>query len=206
MFNSSFFLACLLTVIASTPISFAYAEKITIVAMGDSVTAGYGVAKEKAWPALLEKKLKREHENIKVINAGISGATTASAVSNLKWQLKRKFQILILCLGGNDGLRGLDLKQSEKNLAKAISMAKSSGAKVLLVGMKLPKNYGEDYRKQFSNIYPRLAKEHKVSFMPFLLKDVGGIKDLNLPDGIHPNEKGYQKVVENIFPYVEKLL
>ena len=188
-------------------ISFsAQAKTVKIVALGDSVTAGYGVAKADAYPALLQKALEKKHPDIQVVNAGISGATTASAVSNIKWQLRRPFELLILCLGGNDGLRGLKLKQSEENLSKAIVMVQKKGIKVLLVGMKIPKNYGSAYRKKLEAMYPRLAKKHKVSYMPFLLKDVGGVKDLNLPDGIHPNEKGYIKITENLLPYVEKLL
>jgi len=178
----------------------------TIVALGDSVTSGYGVAKEQAYPYLLETALQKSHPGSKVVNAGIAGATTASAISNLKWQLRRPFDILILCLGGNDGLRGLKLKQSKKNLEKAITMAREKGIKVLLVGMEIPKNYGESYRKEFRSLYKDLARVHKIPFMPFLLKDVGAVKSLNLPDGIHPNEKGYQKVTENLLPYVEKLL
>ena len=182
------------------------AKSPVIVALGDSVTAGYGVAKEEAYPFLLEKKLQKKFPGAKVINAGISGATTASAISNLRWQMKRKFDLLILCLGGNDGLRGLNLKNSKNNLSRAITVAKENGIKVLLVGMKIPKNYGGQYRKEFEAMYPALAKKHNVPLMPFLLKDVGAVKSLNLPDGIHPNAKGYKIVAENIFPIVEKLL
>lgn len=178
----------------------------TIVALGDSVTAGYGVAKQEAYPALLEVALKKKNPNIKVINAGISGATSANAISNLKWQMRRPFDILILCLGGNDGLRGLKLKQTEENLSKAINIALEKNIKVLLVGMRIPQNYGKKYQSDFFKMYKRLAKKHKISYMPFLLKDVALNDELNLPDGIHPNEKGYKKVAENILPYVEKML
>lgn len=199
MFLFTFFIAIIISLSASV-----YAQ--TVVALGDSVTQGYGVAKSSAYPALIEQKLKKRHPKIKVINAGISGATTASAISNLKWQLKRPFDVLVICLGGNDGLRGLNLKQSEKNLSEAIDLAKKNKVKVLLVGMKIPENYGLKYRKQFEGIYKKLAKKHKVPLMPFLLKDVGAVKSLNLPDGIHPNEKGYEKIAVNLLPYIEKLL
>ena len=184
----------------------AHAEPVKVVFLGDSVTAGYGVAKEKAYPALLEKKLKKKYSEIEVVNAGISGATTASAIANLKWQLRRPFQVLVLCLGGNDALRGLKVENSEKNLSKVISMAQEKKIKVLLVGMKVPKNYGAKYLKNFEAMYPRLAKKHKTAFMPFLLKDVATVKSLNLPDGIHPNEEGYKKIADNVLPYLEKLL
>ena len=182
------------------------AEPIKVVFLGDSVTAGYGVAKENSYPALLQKKLIKKHPGLEVVNAGISGATTASAIANLKWQLRRPFQVLVLCLGGNDGLRGLKVENSEKNLSKVISMAQEKKIKILLIGMKIPENYGADYGKKFEAMYPRLAKKYKTTFMPFLLKDVATEKSLNLPDGIHPNEKGYEKVADNVLPYLERLL
>lgn len=183
-----------------------YAKEIKIVALGDSVTAGYSVAKENAYPAILQKKLRPKYPGIKIINAGISGATTASAISNLKWQLRQNFDVLILCLGGNDGLRGLKLEKSQENLSNVIKMAQAKNIKVLLVGMKIPKNYGEDYRNKFDQMYISLATKFKLTFMPFLLQDVATNKLLNLADGIHPNEKGYLKIADNLLPYIEKLL
>jgi len=182
------------------------ASPVRVVALGDSLTEGYGVSKSSSYPALLQKRLEKDYPGIVIVNAGISGATTASGVSNLKWQLKKPFDLLILCLGGNDGLRGLPLQNSKKNLSKTLKLAKENGVKVILAGMKIPLNYGVKYRKEFEKIYQDLAKEHNVSFIPFLLKGVGGVKALNLPDGIHPNEKGYEKVVDNVLPYVRKLL
>ena len=119
-----------------------FANSLKIVALGDSVTVGYGVAKQDAYPAVLQKKLQKKYPGLQVINAGSSGSTTASAISSLKWQLKHPFQILILCLGGNDGLRGLKLESSEKNISKVIAMSQANGIKVLLVGMRIPKIMG----------------------------------------------------------------
>jgi acyl-CoA thioesterase-1 len=177
----------------------------TILVLGDSVSEGYGVAKKDSYPSLLEKKLKEKH-NVKVINSSISGSTSASAPGRLKWALRNKPDILILALGGNDGLRGIQPEATFNNLDKTIQLAKKNNIKILLAGMVMPFNYGKEYRKEFSGTFSKLAKKHKLEFMPFLLKDVGGNKDLNLPDGIHPNEKGYKIVVKNILPHVEKLL
>lgn len=182
------------------------AESVRIVFLGDSLTAGYGVAKESAYPSLVEKLLQEKGHEVEVINAGISGSTTASALSRLKWQLRSPFQVLVLALGANDGLRGLSVGNARKNLSKTIELAKSKNIKVLLVGMKMPKNYGKRYRQGFSEMFPKLAKEHEVLLMPFLLDGVGGVKELNQPDGIHPNEKGYKVISQKILPYIERLL
>lgn len=181
-------------------------ETYKIVVLGDSIAAGYGVAKENAYPQLLENKLKKKNYSVKVVNAGISGSTTASAFSRLKWQLRSPFNILILELGGNDGLRGIDTEVSKQNLAKTIELAKKNKIKILLAGMKLPRNYGEDYRMKFEKLFKDLARQYQVELMPFLLKDVGAVKNLNLADGIHPNEKGHAKIADNLTPFVEKLL
>ena len=177
-----------------------------IVVLGDSIADGFGVAKERAYPALLESSLKAKGHSVQVINAGISGSTTASALSRLKWQLRDKPKILVLELGGNDGLRGIDVDASKQNLSKAILLATKSGVQVLLTGMKLPQNYGKKYRLQFESMFQDLSKKHKTAFMPFLLEGVGGVPEFNLADGIHPNEKGHQKIADNLLPYIEKLL
>lgn len=186
--------------------SAANAAEKRIVVIGDSIAAGFEISKEKAFPALLETRLKAKGHAVKVVNASISGSTTASALSRLKWQTKQKIDILILELGANDGLRGHDVKAAKENLANTIKLAKSKNIKVLLTGMQLPRNMGKEYHAKFVAIFPELAKEHKIALMPYLLKGVGGVPSLNLPDRIHPNEKGHLIIVKNIQPYVEKLL
>lgn len=179
----------------------------TIVCLGDSLTEGYGVAPERSYPSQLEALLRDAgHAGARVVNAGISGSTTASAVSRLRWQLRAEPDVVILALGGNDGLRGLDLAQTRRNLSEAIALARSRGVRVLLAGMKLPPNYGRDYTRRFEAIYPALAEEHDVALIPFLLEGVAAKPDLNLPDGIHPNARGYEIVVDNVLETLLPLL
>ncbi len=178
-----------------------------IVILGDSLTEGYGVAKSDAFPALLEKKMREDsYPNLEIVNSGIGGSTTASALSRLKWVLKSKPQLVILALGGNDGLRGTDLKTTEKNLDQAIKYAQKKGVRVILAGMQIPPNYGKEYTENFKKIFPRLAKKYKVKLIPFLLKGVGGEADLNLPDGIHPNEEGHQVIADNLYKFLKENL
>ncbi len=172
-------------------------KKILIV--GDSLTAGYGVSKEAAYPSQLQKLLEKDHPEVKVIGAGSSGSTSASAISRLKWHLKAKPTHLVLALGANDGLRGVKLESTKKNLSEAIDLAKEKGIKVYLAGMLLPTNYGKKYRTEFKSLFKDLAKEKGVKFIPFLLKGVGGRPELNLADGIHPNEKGHKIVAQTVF-------
>lgn len=197
----------LIVLLISFPLAvYAQDKSVRIVALGDSLTAGYGLEKEDAYPALLEKALKQKGKNVQVVNAGVSGATTAGADGRLKWQLRSSVDILILALGANDGLRGLDLGNSRKNLEAVLDLAKEKNLKVILAGMLLPTNYGPDYRGRFEGMFSELAKKYGVVFVPFLLKDVATVKELNLADGIHPNEKGHMKMMQNLLPYVEKLL
>ncbi len=177
-----------------------------VLVLGDSLTEGYGVAKAKAYPALLEKSLHNKGYAIKVINAGSSGSTSASAVPRLKWHLQSKPDILLLALGGNDGLRGIKLESTKKHLATVIKLSQQQGIRVLLVGMQLPYNYGPSYRQSFQALFYELTEEFNIDFMPFLLKDVGGKIELNLPDLIHPNEAGHQVIAQNLLPYLENML
>lgn len=183
-----------------------HADERKILIIGDSVTEGYGVPKTLAYPTLVEKELKKKDKRIKVVNAGSSGSTSASAFARLKWHLKVKPEILILALGGNDGLRGIQPEATKKNLKKAIELAKSQNVKVILAGMQMPFNYGPDYRKKFAAVYRELTKEHDLTLIPFLLKGVGGVKKLNLADGIHPNEKGHEIVAKNVLEILRKVL
>ncbi len=177
-----------------------------IVFLGDSLTEGYGIPLDKAYPKLIEKELKKSFPKLTVVNAGSSGSTTASALSRLKWLLKSKPDILFIALGGNDGLRGVNVNASETNLQQAIDLAKNNNVQVILAGVRIPMNYGEKYRKNFENIFIRLAKKNKITFIPYLLKGVAGVKELNLPDGIHPNVKGHEVIMKNTLPTIKKLL
>ncbi|MBT4269242.1 MAG: arylesterase [Deltaproteobacteria bacterium] len=174
-----------------------------ILFLGDSITAGYGIEKDKAYPALVDAALKQKGlRDIRIINAGISGSTTASAMSRLKWYTRVQPHILVLALGGNDGLRGITVQSMEINLAKSIQYALSKGMKVILAGMQIPPNYGEDYTTAFRKVFSRLSARYPITFMPFLLKDVGGNPELNLPDGIHPTPEGHRLITGNIMPYI----
>lgn len=181
--------------------------RLKILLLGDSLTEGFGVAKEDAYPALVEKKLHAAGlASVKLHNAGIGGSTTASALSRLQWHLKSKPQWMLLALGANDGLRGVAIEESKKNLALSIERAQKEGIRVFLAGMKLPPNYGEKYRREFERMYRDLAREKKVTLLPFLLEGVAGERALNLEDGIHPNEKGHQKIADAVFAFFQPLI
>jgi acyl-CoA thioesterase I len=164
----------------------------TILCLGDSLTEGYQIPVEDAYPAILENKMKTKFPQIKVINAGISGSTSASGVKRLKWYLRSKPQVLILALGANDGLRGLSPMMTQKNLEEIIKLATSSGIKVILAGMKMPPNMGKTYQNDFEKIFSTLAKNYQLTFVPFLLEGVAGKEKFNLADGIHPNSRGHE--------------
>ena len=184
-------------------IGTAHAKPI-IAILGDSLTEGYGVAKESSYPSLLEKKLQVENPGVKIINAGVSGSTSAGGVSRLGWVLKSKPDVLVVALGANDGLRGLSVSEMKKNLVKIIQKAKEVHIKVLVLGMKVPPNYGKEYEKDFEGAFSEIAKGEKVPLFPFLLADVAGRPNLNQADGIHPNEKGHKILAEKLLPFVKK--
>jgi acyl-CoA thioesterase-1 len=175
----------------------------TVLVMGDSLTEGYRLAKEEAYPYLMELELKKKYPDVKIINGGISGSTSASAVRRLDWYLKAKPEIMILALGANDGLRGLKVEETSKNLEAVILKAKSSGIRVIVSGMKMPPNYGKEYSEKFNQIFPRLAKKHELKLIPFILENVAGIPALNLPDGIHPNPEGHKVMAKNVMKFLE---
>lgn len=181
----------------------AHALEKRILIIGDSLTAGYGVSQKQAYPSLLQNKIQQTHPEYKVINAGSSGSTSASALSRLKWHLKKPPQILILALGANDGLRGTPVEATRKNLSQAIDLAKEKHLVVYLAGMKLPMNYGDKYRADFERVFKELVKEKKIKEIPFLLKGVGGRPELNQADGIHPNEKGHKIIADNVYKIIE---
>lgn len=180
----------------------------TVLFFGDSLTAGYGLSSEEAFPALIEKELNKKMSRVKVINGGLSGETSAGGVSRIDWLLRQPIQIFVLELGANDGLRGLPLNQTRKNLQAIIDKVKTKnpGVKIVLAGMMVPPNMGNQYTSEFRGIYPDLAKKNNATLIPFLLEGVGGIEKLNQSDGIHPNVEGHKIVARNIAPVIEKLL
>lgn len=184
----------------------AVADEPLVVFLGDSLTAGYGLEGGQAYPALVEKRLEEQGIPLKVLNAGVSGDTTAGGLARLDWLLSQKPDMVVVGLGGNDGLRGLPLEQAENNLREIVRRSKAAGARVLLLGMQIPPNYGPEYAQGFSDMYPRIAKELDVPLVPFLLEGVGGVADLNQADGIHPTAQGQEKVAELVTPYVAEVL
>lgn len=174
----------------------------TIVAVGDSLTAGYGVAETEAYPAQLGRKLNENGYRWNVINAGISGETSTGALARVDWILKLDPDIVILETGANDGLRGQDPELTRRNIEKIVTTLESKGVVVVLAGMHMLTNLGPDYTRKYAAIYQKVAKEHNLILIPFFLDKVAGEDGLNISDGIHPNGKGYTIVTENVYPYV----
>jgi acyl-CoA thioesterase-1 len=179
-----------------------------ILFYGDSLTAGYGLSQEEAFPALIEKKLNKEQKIAKVVNAGLSGETSAGGLTRLDWVIRQHIDVFILELGANDGLRGLPLAQTEKNLQQIIDKVKAKFPKVKIViaGMMVPPNMGPEYTAKFRRIFPELAKKNNATLIPFLLQDVAGDEKLNLGDGIHPNPEGHKIVADNVLKIIQPLL
>jgi len=184
----------------------ARAETVTLVAYGDSLSAGYNLKEEDSFPVQLEKALKERGHDVRVVNVSVSGDTTAAGLARLDWSFPQGAQGAILELGANDALRGHDPKETRANLDKLIARLKAKGAKVLLAGMLAPRNMGVKYSTAFDRIYPELARKHDVLFYPFFLYDVVGKRELNLDDGLHPNPQGVKRIVEQILPKAEELL
>lgn len=185
----------------------AVSAEVTVVCLGDSLTEGYGVERDQAYPALLEQRLRAlGHDDVRVVNAGIGGATTASAVWRLRWHLRTRPDIVIIGLGANDPLVGMTLDQTRANLDASLSAAKRSGARVVLAGIRYPPFLLPAYTIALANLYPELAAKHDVALVPFLLEGVAGNPALNLRDGIHPNPEGYEIVVDNVLAVIEPLL
>ncbi|GAB2612403.1 arylesterase [Belliella aquatica] len=182
--------------------------KKLILFFGNSLSAGYGIEAEDAFPGLVAARIDSLNLNYRVINGGLSGETTASGLSRLDWFLEEEPSIFVLELGGNDGLRGIDLAETKKNLKAIIQLVKSKypETKILLAGMQIPPNMGQEYTSDFQKLYPQIAQEEDVELIPFLLEGVAGDPDLNLPDRIHPTEEGHQIVFENIWPFIETML
>jgi acyl-CoA thioesterase-1 len=181
-------------------------ERPIILAFGDSLTAGSGLPAGSGYPEKLQKELDARGYNYRVVNAGVGGDTTGGGVARLQSAIRMKPEIVILELGGNDGLRGVPIEVMQSNLDELVAEFKNAGAQVLLAGMTLPRNFGPDYIASFEKVYPALASKHGVTLMPFFLEGVGGDPRLNLEDLIHPNEEGYRIVAANVLKYVEPLL
>ncbi len=178
----------------------------TVVCLGDSLTEGYGVAPEESYPSVVERRLNADGYDVRIVNAGISGSTSASALSRLRWQLRAKPDLLVLALGANDGLRGVAPDATRQNLAEAIQLALEHQVRVVLAGMTLPPNYGTDHIAAFEQIFPALAKRYDLPLIPFLLEGVAARPELNLADGIHPNAEGHLWVAENVLTVLRPLL
>jgi acyl-CoA thioesterase I len=180
---------------------------VHILALGDSLTAGYGLPTDMAFPTKLQAALKAKGIDAVVDNAGVSGDTTAGGLARLDWSLSgKKPRFAIVELGGNDGLRGLDPAETRKNLDAILTKLKTAGVRVLLTGMMAPPNLGRDYGREFNAIFPDLAAKHGVAFYPFFLDGVAADPALNQGDGIHPNAKGVDIIVERMLPDVAKLV
>jgi acyl-CoA thioesterase-1 len=197
-----FFAALALSIVG---VREARAERV-IVALGDSLTAGLGVAADEAYPARLEARLAREGYAYRVVNAGVSGDTTAGGLRRVDWVLRAKPEIVIVALGANDGLRAQSPQAMRENLAAIVKRLQAAGARVLLAGMRLPPNYGAEYTKEFQAVFPEVARSTGVALMPFLLNGVAADPRLNQPDGIHPTASGQQVIADRLWPYLRPLL
>ena len=180
--------------------------KPVIVVLGDSITAGLGVAQDEAFPALLEARLRSEGYAYRVVNAGVSGDTTAGGLRRVDWVLRSGPEIVIVALGANDGLRGQSPRGMRANLEGIVSRLRAAGARVLLAGMRMPPNYGAEYTREFEAVFPIVARRANATFMPFLLEGVAADPALNQPDGIHPNAAGHRVIADRLWPYLRPLL
>ena len=181
----------------------------TILFFGDSLTAGFGLSSaDKAFPAQLEKEFTKAGKKVKVINSGLSGETSAGGLSRIDWVLRQHIDVFVLELGANDGLRGLPLDQTKKNLQSIIDKVKAKypKAKIVLAGMMVPPNMGKSYSDEFKKVYPDLSSKNKCQLIPFLLDGVGGNEKLNQPDGIHPNDEGHKIIAKNLAKFFEKII
>ncbi len=175
----------------------------TVVFLGDSLTAGLGLPRKDAFPSLIEARIRAAGLGWRVVNAGVSGDTSAGARARLDWVFKDQPDLLFLCIGSNDGLRGLSTKELEANLRAILDRAKREKCRVVLAGAMLPENYGPEYRQAFRAVFPRLAKAHGATFLPFLLEGVALRPELNQEDGIHPNAEGARRIADRAWAVLE---
>ena len=178
-----------------------------VLFLGDSLTAGLGVEAEEAYPDLVGEMLKADGvTGVRIVNGGLSGSTSASVLNRLRWYGRVKPNVLFLAMGANDGLRGLTVAEMEKNLDAVIIAAKAQGMSIILAGMELPPNYGEEYTGAFRKVYADLAARHQALLIPFLLEGVGGVAALNQADGIHPNAEGHRCIASLVYPLLKNQL
>jgi acyl-CoA thioesterase-1 len=196
-------LVALLILLAPSPVA---ADPRVIVALGDSLTAGLGVASDEAYPALLETRLRAAGFDYRVVNAGVSGDTSAGGLRRLDWVLRARPDVAIVALGANDGLRGLPITGLRDNLTTIVGRLREAGARVLLVGMRLPPNYGDAYAGAFADTFRAVAQRTTVTFLPFLLEGVVAQPRLNQPDGIHPNAAGHRVIADHVWTSLQPLL
>jgi acyl-CoA thioesterase-1 len=183
-------------------------ERKTIVVVGDSIAAGHGIDPAEAFPALLQERIDKKKRSYEVVNAGVSGDTTASGVRRMPWLLRRRMDVLLVELGGNDGLRGMTPKETKANLEKIVGLAreKNPDVQIIVAGMQMPQNMGEEYTREFRAVFAAVAKEKQAKLIPFLLEGVGGKPDLNLPDRIHPNPQGHKVIAATVWAVLEPML
>ncbi len=194
--------------VAAIAVAEEKARKRTILFLGDSLTSGYGLSAEVAFPAVIQAKIDSLGLGYEVVNAGISGETTSAGLSRMNWMLKRRIDVLVIELGANDGLRGVPLKVTRQNLQAIVDSSRKAypNVNVVLAGIQVPPNLGPEYTSEFKEIFPELAAKNKVALIPFLLEGVGGMRELNLADGIHTTVAGHRKVAENVWKVLGPLL
>jgi acyl-CoA thioesterase-1 len=180
----------------------------TVLFLGDSITAGYGVDPSEAYPAIIQNKIDAKGWRFRVINAGQSGDTSAGGLNRLDWLLKNRIDVLVLELGANDGLRGLPIENTRNNLQAIIDRTRKRypQVKIIIAGMKLPPNWGGDYGRRFEAMFSELAKKNKTALVPFVLEGVGGMRNLNLSDAIHPTAEGHKLVAANVWKVLEPVM
>jgi acyl-CoA thioesterase-1 len=183
-------------------------DRKVIVFFGDSLTEGFGVDPEQAYPAIVQQKVDEAGLPIQIVNAGLSGETTAAGLRRVSWILKREVDVFVLALGGNDGLRGIPVEETEKNLNATIERVRGERpeAQIVLFGIDTPPNMGESFRTAFRELFSRVATKQDVPLLPFFIEGVGGVPEMNLPDGIHPNEEGHKLVAENVWSFLLPLI
>ena len=185
----------------SFSITIAYTKSLNVIVLGDSLVAGYGLLKNDGFINQLQNKINSNNIKLNLVNGGVSGETSSGLMNRLEWVLEEKFDGVIVSIGANDALRGINPKLTFQNINNILNYLKKKQIPSMLIGMKAPNNLGKRYVNEFNSIYPNLAKIYKVSFYPFFLKDVVLVPSLNQNDMIHPNKKGVKKIVENIYPY-----
>ena len=203
----AFLLGLMLTSVVPATRAAQADDKFTILFLGDSLTEGLGLDERENFPSLIARRFETEgRTNVEVVNAGVSGSTSASGLSRLQWFARSQPDLLVLALGANDGLRGLDVNDMKKNLAATIEFAQANGIEVALTGMLVPPNMGPEYTSAFAQVFPDLATQYDLPLLPFLLEGVAAVPELNQADGIHPNVEGTKIVAETVYDFLLPLL